>query len=483
MTFYGIPSGYYKPLSIKEIESIHHTSLKILAEVGFMVDNKKALDVLGQIGCNVDYHNKIVKVDPDILMTTIKQAPARITLYGREEKNNLVIEANRTYYSNGGTAIKTIDIETGERRDSKLEDIAQICKVIDALENIHVIMLPIFPGELSLDDVDINRFFNALNNSTKHVMGGLYSDKGARDVIKMAQIIAGGKEELRKRPIITFITCLISPLKLEHNYVNFMFEAADAGVPVVTSVCPISGLTAPMTLAGQLAQLNAEALSGVLLLQAIRPGTPVFYGVVPTIADMRSMGFLFGAVENGLMNAACSQLASFYNLPMYSTGGVSESKIGDAQAGYEKAIGSVMPALAGAQLIHDAAGLLEGSICFSLEQLVLDDEINGMALRAARGIEVNEETLAFDTIKQVGPGGNYLTQEHTVKYMRSETFFPKVANREIYIEWVKGGKISSWDRARTIAREILKNHEVPKIDRECVREIETQFSNLRKVIS
>jgi len=174
--------------------------------------------------------------------------------------------------------------------------------------------------------------------------------------------------------------------------VNFMFDAAEAGVPVVTSVAPISGLTAPMTLAGQLAQLNAEALSGVLLLQAIKEGSPVFYSVVPTIADMRSMGFLFGSVESGIMNAACAQLAAFYNLPMYSTGGVSEAKHGDAQAGYEKAMGSLMPALAGAQLVHDAAGLLEGSITFSLEQLIIDDEINGMALRAARGIEVNEDT-------------------------------------------------------------------------------------------
>lgn len=481
MTFYGLPSGYYKPLSIKEVESIHKTSLRILEEVGFMVDNQRALDVLADLGCSVDYESKIVKVDPNLLIKTIKQAPARITLYGRDEKNNLVIEANRAYFSNGGTAIKTIDLETGERRDPKIEDIAQICKVIDYLEHIHMIMLPVYPAQTDTSQVDVNRFFNALNNSTKHVMGGIYDEKGARDVINMAQIIAGGEEELRKRPIITFITCLLSPLKMEHNYVNFMFDAAEAGIPVVTSVCPISGLTAPMTLAGQLAQLNAEALSGVLLLQAIKPGTPVFYGAVPTIADMRSMGFLFGSVESGIMNAACAQLTSFYNLPMYSTGGISESKLGDAQAGYEKAISSLMPALAGAQLIHNSAGLLEGSLCFSLEQLVIDNEINGMALRAVRGIEVNEDTLAFETIKNVGPGGNYLAQPHTVKYMRNETFFPQVANRSIYVDWHKDGRKSSSQRANDLAREILAAHCVEPIANKMTNKIKEQFPWIKDV--
>ncbi len=481
MTFYGYPSGFYKPLSVKEVENIHNTSLRILEEVGFLVDNERALNVLEKIGCKVDYVNRIVKVTPEVLMRTVKQAPARITLYGRDEKNTIVIEANRTYYSNGGTAIKTIDLKTGERRNSNLEDISQICKLIDYLENIHVIMLPTFPGDVNSEEVDINRFFNALNNSTKHVMGGLYGENSAKDVIKMAQILAGGEEEFRQRPIVTFITCLLSPLKMEHNYVNFMFDAADAGVPVVTSVCPISGLTAPMTLAGQLAQINAEALSGILLLQAIKTATPVFYGVVPTIADMRSMGFLFGAVESGIMNAACAQLASYYNIPMYSTGGVSESKTGDAQAGYEKAMGSLMPALAGAQLIHDAAGLLEGSICFSLEQLIIDDEINGMALRATRGIEVNDDTLAFEAVKNVGPGGNYLAQSHTVKHMRTETFFPKVANRSIYSDWVKDGSKTAWQRANEIAKDVLTNHHVKPFEQEKILHVKSEFPYLREI--
>jgi trimethylamine--corrinoid protein Co-methyltransferase len=482
MTFYGAASGFYRPLSIKEVEWIHSTSLDILSEVGFMVENNKALNVLDDVGCKVDFDKKIVKIPPDLLMKMIKKAPARITLHGREEKNNLVIEANRTYYSSGGTAIKTYDLNTGQRRDSKLEDIAQISKIVDALDNIHLLMLPIYPGDIEVDDVDINRFFHALNNTTKHVMGGIYTQKGAKDVIKMAQMIVGGEEELRKKPLVTFITCLLSPLKMEHNYVDFMFDAAEAGVPVITSVCPISGLTAPMTLAGQLAQINAEALSGVFLLQAIKSGTPVFYSVVPTIADMRSMGFIFGAVESGLMNAACAQLAAYYNLPMYSTGGVSEAKIGDAQAGYEKAMGNIMPALAGAQLIHNSAGLLEGSICFSLEQLIIDDEINGMSLRAVQGIEVNSDTLAFDTIRKVGPGGNYLAQEHTINYMRKETFFPNVADRSNYIDWVKTGKKTTWDRANEIAKKLLQSHLVPSIDPQLVEQIKSEFPNIKSAL-
>jgi len=480
MSIYGYSSGYYRPLSVKEVERIHNTSLKILEEVGFMVDNQFALELLDKGGCEVDYDRKIVRVDRNLLLKTIKKAPARIGLCGRDENNEVFIEANKTFFSNGGTAVKMMDLDNGERRDAVLVDLAQISKIIDVLNNIHVVHLPVYPHDVPHEHVDIHRFFNALNNNTKHIMGGVYTLEGARDVIRIAQII-NGEDSLAENPLVSFITCLISPLKIEHNYVRIMYEAAQAGIPVVTSVCSIAGLTTPITLAGQIAQLNAEALSGVFLLQVFKPGTPVFYSVVPTIADMRSMQFLFGAVESGLMNAALAQLATFYNLPMYSTGGVTDSKTSDIQAGFEKGMGSLMPSLAGAQLIHNSAGLLDGSMVFSLEELIIDDEINGMALRATRSIEIEEDTLAFEAIKEVGPGGNYVTHLHTFRHMRTETFEPRVAERSSYAAWMQKGGWTSTGKANKLAKEILENHQPMEIEKEKLEQIEAEFPQLKQI--
>ena len=480
MSIYGHSSGYYRPLSVKEVERIHHTSLRILEEVGFMVDNQFALDLLEEYGCEVDQENRIVRVDRNLLLRTIKKAPARIGLCGRDDENEVFIEANRTFFSNGGTAVKMMDLDDGERRDAVLNDLAQICKIIDVLNNIHVVHLPVYPHDVDQKHVDIHRFFNALNNNTKHIMGGVYSLEGAREVIRVARIL-NGDVDLTTKTIVSFITCLISPLKIEHNYVRIMYEAAQAGVPVITSVCSIAGLTTPITLAGQIAQLNAEALSGVFLLQAFKPGSPVFYSVVPTIADMQSMQFLFGAVESGLMNAALSQLATFYNLPMYSTGGVTDSKTSDIQAGFEKGMGNLMPSLAGAQLIHNSAGLLDGSMVFSLEELIIDDEINGMALRATRSIEVEEETLAFETIKDVGPGGNFVTHPHTFRHMRTENFIPRVAERSSYMGWLQKGGWTSTGKANKLAREILEEHQPTPISDEKLAQIEAEFPHLTQI--
>lgn len=480
MSIYGHSSGYYRPLSVKEVERIHNTSLKILEEVGFMVDNQFALELLRDFGCEVDFDSKIVRVDRNLLLRTIKKAPARIGLCGRNEDNEVFIEANKTFYSNGGTAVKMMDLDDGQRRDAVLMDLAQISKIIDVLNNIHVVHLPIYPHDVSHEDVDIHRFFNALNNNTKHIMGGVYTLEGARNVIRIAEII-NGEASLAEKPLVSFITCLISPLKIEHNYVRIMYEAAQAGVPVVTSVCSIAGLTTPITLAGQIAQLNAEALSGVFLLQVFKAGTPVFYSVVPTIADMRSMQFLFGAVESGLMNAALAQLATFYNLPMYSTGGVTDSKSSDIQAGFEKGMGSLMPSLAGAQLIHNSAGLLDGSMVFSLEELIIDDEINGMALRATRSIEVEEDTLAFETIREVGPGGNFVTHPHTFRHMRTENFEPRVAERSSYAGWLEKGSWTSTGKANNLAKEILEAHQPIPIEKEKLERIAAEFPGLRQI--
>ena len=464
----GLIGGQYQPLSPSSIERIHQASLEIFAEVGFEVHYGGALEIFAQSGAKVDFDKKHVRLSPQLVEKAIGTAPSNVVLYGREDRHNLTLEGKRVYLGTGGTAINVLDLETGEKRLSSLEDVRQIAKLVDALDNIHFFLLPVFPNELPQEQVDVNRFYAGLSNTTKHVTGGVWHREGARNAIKLASIIAGGYEELKKRPIISMICCVVSPLKLDKHYTELMMIVAENGIPVMVPSEALCGATSPVTLAGDVLQVNVETLAGVILTQLVNPGTPVVYGTVSTIADPRRMSYTSGAVEMGLINAAVAQMAQFYHLPCYATAGMSDSKLPDVQAGYEKAITSLLVALAGANYIHDAAGLLEFAMTAAYEQYVIDDEINGMVMRAVRGMECNEDSLALDVIKNVGSTRNFFDQSHTVKHLRTEFFFPKLSDRLPREEWLQKGGKDARERAREIAKGILVNHKPipipPEID-------------------
>ena len=465
----GLTGGQYQPLSQSSIERIHQASLEIFEEVGFEVHHDKALELFAESGAKVDLNKKLVKLSPQLVEKAISTAPSSVVLYGWEDRHNLTLEGKRVYLGTGGTAINVLDLESGERRLSSLEDVKQIARLVDALENIHFYLLPVFPHELPQEQVDVNRFYVGLSNTTKHVTGGLWHPDGARNVIKLASIVAGSYEKLKKRPIISVICCVISPLKLDKHYSELMMIAAENGIPVMVPSEALCGATAPVTLAGGVLQVNVETLAGVILTQLVNPGTPVLYATVSSIADPRRMSYTSGSVEMGLINAAAAQMAQFYSIPLYATAGMSDSKLPDVQAGYEKAITSLLVALAGANYIHDTAGLLEFALTACYEQYVIDDEINGMVMRALRGIKFDEDSLALDIIKKVGTTGTFFDQSHTVKHMRTEFFFPKVGDRVAREEWVQKGAKDGRERARGIAKNILANHKPipipPEIDK------------------
>ena len=474
----GLIGGQYQPLSQSSIERIHQATLEIFEEVGFEVHYDKALEIFAQNGAKVDTDRKRVRLSPQLVEKTISTAPSTVVLYGREDKHNLYLEDKKVYLGTGGTAINVIDLETGEKRLSNLEDVRQIARLVDALDNIHFYLLPVFPHELPQEQIDVNRFYAGLANTTKHITGGVWHLEGARNAIKLASIIAGGYEELKKRPIISAICCVVSPLKLDKHYTELMIIVAENGIPVMVPSEALCGVTSPVTLAGDVLQVNVETLAGVIMTQLVNPGTPVVYGTVSTIADPRRMSYTSGAIEMGLINAAVAQMAQFYKIPLYATAGMSDAKLPDVQAGYEKLATSLLVALAGANYIHDSAGLLEFAMTACYEQYVIDNEINGMVMRALRGVEFNEDTLALDVIKSVGPTGNFFEQSHTVKHLRSEFFFPKVSDRLPRAEWVEKGAKDGRERAREIAKDILANHQPVPIPPEIDQKIRETISGI-----
>jgi len=384
----------------------------------------------------------------------VAEAPSQITLCGMDESRDITVGDGSVHPGTGGTALKILE-RTGEARPATLDDLRKIARLVDSLDNIHFFLLPTYPCDLDPEVVDLNRFYAGLVNTGKHVMGGVYTEDGAMKVIRMAEEISGSAEALRKRPIVSMITCMISPLMPDSQYTRMMIAIAKKGIPVAVPAEPLCGATGPVTLAGNLVMQNADSLTGVVLTQAVNPGTPVLYGSVASTTNLRNMKYLCGSVEMGLLNAAGAQMARFYGLPYYATAGASDSKVVDAQSAYESAITALATALAGAGYIHDAAGLMEFAMTVSMEKYVVDNEILGMVMRAVRGIEVNEGTLAFDAIAVAGPGGNFVSRPHTRKYMRKEHYIPTISDRMDREDWLQAGGLDTPQRASAAVDSIL----------------------------
>lgn len=473
----GLSGGQYKPLTEEQVQQIHAASLAILERTGVQVEETQARELFEAAGATLDGNR--VRIPPALIEDTLARASSRVVLAGRDPKHDLILEGSRVHIGTGGAALQVLDLKTGKVRPATLKDAGDMALVVDALDNIHFYLLPIYPTNIPEESVEISKYYAGLANTTKHVQAGAYSMQGIHDVIEMSERIMGGADALRERPIVSFITSwMVSPLMFATDVTELLVEVCRQGMPVVLSSAPMAGSTAPVTLAGMLAQLNAEELAGLALTQLVNPGTPVLIGPIPAIADMRTGSYLGGSVEIGIANAAITQMAHFYNVPIYNSAGMTDSKLPDIQAGIEKAQSIIQVALAGSNFIHHAAGMLEDMSTIAYEQFVIDNDMLGMTMRAVRGIEVNEETLALETIDRVGPGNHYLRERHTMQHMRTAHHYPSdVINRQDRDLWEGDGAQDARVRASKIAREILENYQPAPIDPEVDAWIRERFAS------
>jgi trimethylamine--corrinoid protein Co-methyltransferase len=475
----SIAGGQYRPLTDEGIRRIHDSALTLLSEIGVEVHSKLAFETFQKAGALCDPSRKLVKLSGSMVDDAVAQAPKKVVLCGREEKHDLYCEGKNVYLGTGGTVLNVIDLDTDEKRPTLLKDVRNIARLCDALENVHFMVLPVYPNDLPPQEVDINRFHSSIMNCSKHLMGGIYTLKGTLDTIRMAEMIAGSPRALRERPFISFITCVVSPLKVDDLYGDILCHIAQAGIPVAIPAEPLTGATAPVTIAGLLTGLHAETLSGLVLTQLVNPGTPVLYACTATSTDLKTMGYVSGSVEMGLINAGAAAMAQYLGLPNYTTAGMSDSKIIDTQNGYEKALTSALVALSGSNFIHDAAGLVEFASTASYKQYVIDDEIIGMVMRAVRGIQVTEETIALEAYRRVGPGGNFLSDPHTVQWMRKEHYVPRVSDRQLRVNWEKSGKPCVEEKAKAIAKGILRDHKPLGLPEELNKRLRATFQEIQ----
>jgi trimethylamine--corrinoid protein Co-methyltransferase len=462
--------AFFEVLSPTEVRKIDAASMDILENVGLRVGLQRARDAFRGAGAAVDETSRAVRIPEAVVRSAVERAPASFTLYGADPDFQLEIGTDRVCFAALGTPIHILDAETGERRPTTLEDLRNHLRLIDALDRIDNSQMDIWPNDIPMTTIHVEAILAWAQNSRKSFGMGCYGAMASEDMMRMMAIAVGGGEELRKRPRFFGICSVMSPLEMIKPQLEGLFLFAEYGQPLAMSPEAMAGATAPVTLAGLLAQQNAEILAHIALAQIVAPGTPVLYGTVSTVADMATGNVALGAVETGLITAASAQLARFYGLPCRSVGGATSAKTLDLQCALERAQTLLPAVLAGVHFIT-CGGTLESTMTESHPLLVLDDELCGQALRLARGIDVHDETIALDLIKEVGWQGSYLTQTHTARNFRSEHFLPKLMRRDGRQASESGGAGTAIDLANQRVREILARHEPRELKPEVEKEL------------
>jgi trimethylamine--corrinoid protein Co-methyltransferase len=457
-------------LSRDEIEDIHNASLEVLENPGLEILSKRALDILKEAGGNVNYEKNRATIPRDLVKEALEKAPKTLTYGARNPKNSFLLDKREIHFTTNGYAVFIRDHETGERRYSTQGDLARWAVLADYLDTVHVIWPSLNPSDVPEHMQRLSALFTCLSNSEKHVEHYAENAREAQYEIEIAAAIAGGKEELKKKPCISAVQCPIAPLRFDKGLTDAVIEFAKAGVPVVSLSMPLTGLTGPVTLAGSLVVNNAEVLGNIVISEFAAPSAPLIYAGSPGSIDFKT-GAYVEASENILLNAALTQLARYYDLPCEISGGSSSSKLPDAQAAYDGALGLLTTILTGPDLLCGLGGI-ESANTMSPEMLIIGAEIIEEALRIARGIQVDDYTLAVDVIRKVGPGGNFLAEKHTLDYLLKEHLVPKISNRESYDTWKRNGSKSIVDVSREKTKEILEKHKAIALEKDVQVKIE-----------
>ena len=477
----GINLPYYRPLSSEDVKQIDQTGRRILERVGIRINDSAFLDRLKKAGAQVDYDNQRVRFGGDWLAEVLGRAPSRFTMYSRDGQNDLHLGEGKVYFANGGRVFRILDMSTGGYRSTMLRDVANTATLVDHLDCIRFYIIACQVHDVKPQNYHLNDFYHAFNHTTKHVMGGCDNLEGVKQMWELASLIAGGEDKLREKPFVSVITNPISPLTIEANTLEILNFCATHGIPATCASAPIAGATAPVTLAGTLSQMHAESLAGVAITQVFAPGAKVLYGTVPMTIDLRNTELATGSVEMTMMNAAAVQLAKLYDLPIYASGGLTEAKRPDIQAGIEEGFSNLTVAMAGADCVHLAAGILDSGNSIAYEQFVIDNELIGIIQRLLRGIKVDKETLGFDVIEKVGPGGHYIMEDHTVEHMMDEFFYPDLSVRFNFDIWEERGRPDMLSRANNLVNTILDKGTEGVLDLDLIVEIKKTFPGIQNI--
>lgn len=459
---------YLRWLSKHQIETLHSASIEVLERTGTRVDHPEALTLLKDAGCLVN--DKVVRIPGWLVEECIRLAPKKIVMGNRKGERVISLEKNRTYFGTGSDLPFTIDLETRERRFSVKEDIIKSTRVLDSLPNFDFIMSNAIATDVPAELNEVHQFEAMLVNTVKPLVFTSYNEKNTYKIIEMAAAAVGGADNLRKSPLMALYSEPISPLVHTFDGISKMFACLEYGVPVIYTPGVVAGGTTPVTKAGTIVQMNAESLAGLVIAQLKYKGAPIIIGGGATPMDMRTTTTLYGSPDAQMNYCAMTELSQYYEVPNFTEAGCSNAPVPDAQAGMEASIGLLMSQLSGANLVHDV-GYLDGGKTGSIAFLVMCEEFISAARHTGRGTRVNENTMALDVIDNVGPGGEFISSQHTAKNFREEIWMSDIFNTSMWDQWEANGKKTLYELAEEKARNILINHKPEPLQDNVLEEI------------
>ncbi len=461
----------FQMLSEDQLEELFNGVLHVLEYTGLEVQHEGARNVLEEAGAWVD--GERVRIPAHLVKQALASAPRSFTIFARDgnPERDIHIGPGRAHFGPGPTPPNFIDIETLERRPYVRSDARIVATICDALPNIDFCESLGTISDVHHELAATYEFAEMFPRTSKPIVAWSYGREDAEEIHQIAVAEAGGQAAFEKRPNYVHYCEPLSPLVSTIEAMDKLIFCAEHRIPVIFTPCPLAGGTAPVTAAGIVIQAAAESWMGLVVAQTLRPGLPFFMGGVLSVMDMNAMILSYGAPELSLMMAGATELAHYAGLPLWQTGGCTDSKTLDEQAALEGSLSVFFSALSGGDLCHDV-GYTESGLTGSILQTVMMDEAIGYARRITRGIEVNEETLAVDVIHTVGPDGHYLREPHTRRHFKSEFWYPTLSDRRNFEEWEMMGGMTMGERTVTRAQEIMATHEPAAIGPETEHAIE-----------
>lgn len=455
----------YRPLTDQNIADLHTSTLQVFEETGLTVMHEKGLALLEGAGSHVDWEKRNARIPASLVEKCLRSAARSFVMAGRLPENDLQIDMSGKVYSrNGGGPGHVEDIHSGTVRAAQLEDVRDYARLVDACKFMNIVA-PIYAQDTHPETRDIRVLATLFASTTKHINMRLLHLHSLPYILRMAEIVAGSKEALRERPVITMLESPIAPLKVPDVLVETLVACGEYGIPLEICSMPIAGATGPITLAGSLLMSNVEMVASIVISQIANPGAPLIFTPRIMVMDMSSGHALTGSIENALLAAAGIQLArEAYQIPVNMHGPYTDASTSDAQAGIENTFFTLLPALAGANILT-GAGHLEGGLFVSYPQLMIDNEITGIVMRALQSFEVNPETLGVDVIARSMENNNLLTDPHTLKFLRKTgAYRPELLTRSPRTIWLKDGAKSMRDRAQEKSIKLLDEYEPTPLD-------------------
>ena len=459
-------------LSERELRDIHDASLTILRDTGVMVHHERMLARLAEAGARVDRATAVARLPETLVMACVERATKQYTLYGRDPERVARFGYGDQVLMSSPGQYAWVDPKTWQRRAPTRQDLHDAIRLADALPNVTIVGAMAVVSDVPVEYRDVFLTAELVKRTTKPTRCFIANVRSAKYVLEIYRTAAGGDAALRQRPMIETFLEPISPLQIPGDGIDILMAFVEAGQTASFGPMAMAMGTAPATLAGTLAQENAEVLAGLVCTQVLAPGTPVTYGGIPHVMDPRTSICSFGSPEQALMGVALVQIARSYGLPVYINVGITDAKVLDAQAGIEKGSTMTLGVLAGADTFGHA-GICGTDHGASLPWLVVDDALMEYVKRMKRGFSVTPDTLATDVVHAVGPGGNYLSEEHTMRHFRQEIWRPDALwTRQPWDDWAQEGGSSLGDRAAARVDEILATHEPAPIDEALARDID-----------